>query len=247
MRMMIKVIGLVLAVLAGTARADAPKLDLKRTMVIDGVIMGGNLGKVQDAMDNFAKSADKSPVHLIINSPGGSVTSGFLFLNHVNAMKAQGIELRCYVPDVAASMAFQILLHCDKRFVLTRSFLLWHRVRVSSGGLFGSPITAPQAKYLAITLQKLDTFIFREVTEAMSEVSRSVLRYHFENETLHLGYDVASMAPRAFQSYDYIPGLFDALKNDKLPRTEQLFFFGRANSEEIIYQTTKVDYVEDNN
>lgn len=228
----------------------APHLNSDRALVIDGVIEGGNLSAVTEALDGFAASSDHSPVDLIINSPGGSVTTGFLFLNHMAAAQAQGIEIRCFVPNLAASMAYQILVQCDKRYALNDSFLLWHRVRTTVGGMFGAPMTAPAAKYLFVTLQKLDNTVFHQIHRAMYEVPVHILRYHFENETLHMGSDVAEMAPSYLQSYRYIPGLYEALRNTKLPRTTKASIFGLAGDDEIIYQTTKINssvWTGDNN
>lgn len=217
--------------LAGTA------IDLNHVAVIEGEIAGRSLVPVENYIDQQFAAGERS-VDLIINSPGGSVISGFLFINKMNQWQEQGMRIRCFVPQVSASMAFQITLHCSERHVLERAFLLWHRVRVQlGGGLGGSEtMTAPQAEYLATTLQREDDLIFDELREYMPEVSEKVLRYHFENETLHVGLHLHELAPHTFTSHKYIPGLYESLKNPKVVHSIQGGLFGLLG-EEIRYES----------
>ncbi len=214
---MIRKMLLVLAMCVSGVAISAPKLDPKRTAVIEGVIRGGNLGDVADALEKWSKDGSKKPASIIIDSPGGAVTTGFLFLNRMRAAQARGLVVNCYVPEVAASMAFQILMHCNSRHVLDRSFLLWHRVRIMGGF---TPLTAPLLKYLGFQLQKLDTTITKELTSVLGEdMTPAAISYHFENETFHVGVDLAEMAPSAIESYSSIPGLYELLANPDIPRT----------------------------
>ncbi len=205
---------------ACTAEAS-PKLNRERAAMISGVIQGTGLTSVGEALDKYASESSK-PIDLIINSPGGSIVPGFFFINKMEDLRAQGIKFNCFVPEVAASMAFQILLHlhCDERYVLDRSFLLWHRVRVYVGGMFGAPMTAPQAEYLATSLQAVDDVILSELKDVLGrDLSGAQINYHFENETLHVGQNLGRMAPRAFQSVKQVDGLYEAIQDEKLPRS----------------------------
>lgn len=208
-----------LVLLAATApvsrSAEGMRVGTSNTGVIDGVIRADNLDAVQDAL---LKAAPGSTFDLVINSPGGSVTTGFAFVSAMESAKQKGVAIRCFVPTVAASMAFQILLHCNERHVLDRSFLLWHRARVMMGGFFGGPMTAPQLLTLGRDLERLDEVILTEVLEYVN-MSGEDIRYHFEAETLHVGSVLCDLAKGSFTSHSAIPGLFEALQNMQLPRT----------------------------
>jgi hypothetical protein len=227
----LRLIILALALLSGTAHAKSGRLmqpspNASRTAVIEGPIYGGNLSAVEEAMAKWAADGSGEAIDLIINSPGGSVTTGFLFLNRLQAIKRQGIRVRCFVPDVAASMAFQILMHCDERYMNERAFLLWHRVRVQFGGFGGTVMTAPELTYLGWVLQQLDNIILKELDTVLGrDMSKDDIRFHFEKETLHTGIDLQVLAPQTFNAYPSIPGLYEALRNKKLPRTVQRSLF----------------------
>lgn len=226
---------LFVAALAVSHYAQALEVDASRAILIEGPI-GNNLKGVTDAINNYAKQS-KKPIDIILDSPGGAVVHGFLFINHMDKLKAEGIKFRCFVPGFAASMAFQILLQCNERYVLDRSFLLWHRVRINFGGMFGAPLTAPDALYFARELQKLDTFILKELYAELPGMSKSSIRYHFERETLHMGKDLAGLT-RSIKSRKYIKGLFEAMSSSTTPKTSSGIFGGKGPI--FIYQTDKV-------
>lgn len=208
------------------SRLAAPvvSLNLERAVAIDGPVYGNNLDEVGNAMMNFAKQSTEQ-IDIAINSPGGSVVTGFLFVNTMEAVKAKGVRLRCFVNGIAASMAFQILTHCDERYALSRSFLLWHRVRIQiGGGMFGGGaiITAPIATGMARSLQDIDNVILSELkTTVGQELSEADLLYHFEQETLHIGMNLHAIAPNFLTIARSIPGLIEAFSEKKVVKTKQ--------------------------
>ena len=213
------------------ACAAPPKIDPARTVVIAGPIVSNNIAPLAAALDKFSSTAPKEPVNIIIASPGGNVIDGFLFINQMEAIKDRGTEIRCFVPVMAASMAFQILLHCDSRYTLDYAFLLWHRVRVSGGD---GPITAPMALNLAAELERLDKTILRDVVENM-DLDENTIRYHFERETLHVGHDLAEMDPGFITSYKAIPGLVEAMNTSLRSKMPLMRLFDYFKPGEIVY------------
>jgi ATP-dependent protease ClpP protease subunit len=210
----------------------APKIS-ERNVVIQGEI-NRNVIEAGDRLEQLAQ-ASKEPIDIILNSPGGAVIPGFLFINRMNSLKAQGIKLRCYVQDFAASMAFQILMHCNERHILERSFLLWHRVRVQVGGMFGQPITAPEASKLSASLQAIDDLIIEELVSAMPQLDRVEIMYHLEDETLHTGITLGRAAPKTFTVHKYIPGLYKLLQTNA-PKSPE----GDLRLDGLVYRTTKI-------
>lgn len=221
-------------------RADM-EVDSKRTAVIDGIIARGNLEPIGDQM---LKWADKSTddITLIINSPGGEVLTGFFFINTLEEVKSRGINVRCIVPNMAASMAFQILVHCSERHALSRSMLLWHRVRTFLGF---RPVTAPAAAALAADLQRLDDVILRELNAAMPDSAKYV-EENFENETLHVGENLHMAQPEFITTHYNIRGLYDVLRNEKVLRSQQPGMFDQFfRTGEIVYISPYVDVTLD--
>lgn len=202
-----------------------PELNLDRAIAIDGVIMGGNLTEVGNALTKFSNEGT-GPIDIAINSPGGSVTTGFLFVNTMEAVKAKGVKLRCFVNGIAASMAFQILTHCDERYALSRSFLLWHRVRTGVEGI----VTAPLAEALYSSLQSIDDVILSEVRAVLAkDLKDEVILYHFEHETLHIGSNLAKLTPSFLSVYSSVPNLMEAFTDKRVVKSKiDMGFFGRG-------------------
>lgn len=213
---------------------EVPTVNVNRAIIINGVIAQGNILPLGDKL---LKLEGKEPVDIVINSPGGEVMTGFLFINQMEAIKANGVTIRCFVPTMAASMAFQILVHCDERYVLDKAFLLWHRVRVSLGGGLGGgvTVTAKAALDLYRDLNSADTLIFGEIVKALN-ISKAVAAFHFERETLHVGSQLGELAPDFCTSYSSIPGLQESLTNTKIPgASPPAGFKGHFGVGEIVY------------
>lgn len=214
-------------------------VDSDKAVVIDGVIAQGNILPLGKDLLERAERGDKE-VHMIINSPGGEVITGFLFLNMMEEAKSKGLKVTCFVPTVAASMAYQILLHCDERYTLEHAFLLWHRARVNVGGFGSAPMTSTDLLTLGNDLLKMDNMIFSKVLSTMGgEVSLKTLMYHFERETLHSGLNLSLMAPKFIQSHLYIKGLMSTLLDQKVPRN-QLLGRNALKNADIIYISDEI-------
>jgi ATP-dependent protease ClpP protease subunit len=206
----------------GPRASDSLAVQPKRSVVISGPIASGNTEPLGAMMLDWSRAAPKQPIDLILDSPGGDIYTGFQFINVMEAVRARGTPIRCFVPTIAASMAFQILLHCSERYTLDHAWLLWHGVRTYGGD---QAITASVARDLARELEIMDRAIMRELRDTLG-LADPVIRFHFERETLHRGYDLAEMAPKFIRSLPAVPGLYDALNSS--PRTELPDFFGAS-------------------
>lgn len=216
-----------------------------RALVIEGVIARGNVLPLGARMIEMSHDQSGQPIDLVISSPGGDVLTGFIFLNIMEQVKANGTEIRCFVPTMAASMAFQILVHCSERHVLDRAFLLWHRVRVSlGGGLFSNGVimTAPLAHDLMVDLAATDRVIFAELEEAI-DMPLKELRYHFEHETMHVGRNLGDSCPDFITSHKSIPGLLELMLDKKVPRNQAVDSRNAFQPGTIVYITNKQQQV----
>lgn len=171
----------------------APTLDPERTIVVAGPITGGIVGPVLNTLDKLA--ADKTkPVDLVISSPGGSIVAGYLIVDRLDALRAEGVKIRCTVRSVAASMAFQMLLHCDERYSTPHAFLLWHPVRV----FYQGALTADLSK-VAFIQMKLSDDMVREELYSTLPMKKELIDWHFTNETLHHAKQLHKAAPGFFK------------------------------------------------
>jgi ATP-dependent protease ClpP protease subunit len=193
---------------ASSVRAE--EFSPRNTLIIDQPIDRETMAPVMDKMNRLlALKQAPSEIKLIIDSPGGSVYTGFKFIVQMKALQARGTVIKCYVPGLAASMAFHILTHCDERTVVQESALLWHRARVF---VMMGAFTAPVARELARDLQQVDDHILREVKQALSSsMSDKEIEYHFERETLHIGRDLCAAVPKFCTAKAAIPGLLETL------------------------------------
>lgn len=222
------------------------------TLVLEGVITNSTIAPLSRYMDDIltepkatTQAADKparlpAEINIVISSPGGSVVAGFLFLDRMKAVQARGTVVNCYVADVAASMAFQILLQCDRRYATSTSFLLWHRARVSLG--FGGAMTGPEMASLGRQLKDLDEHIYNDVAASLSEdVPDHYIRFHFEKETLHTGANLGTVAPHFITVEAAIPGVYESLTNEKLVRSAKGGMFDMFAVGELIYINPYID------
>lgn len=226
-----------LAAITTTIAIGAPAVTVtsERTVYIYGPIYDGNILDLGERLVQWSKEDPSAPVTIVINSPGGEVYTGYIFYKYLDALHARGTHIRCVVKDMAASMAFQILTHCNSRYALSKSLLLWHRVRIS-GSL---TITAPLADTLRREMDLMDQRIYKEVVGAFPEVPDSVLSYHFEKETLHTAEDIRDhIDPDFLTVLPHIPGLID-IEDLDLP-TSSSSPFGEEQMDGIYHSTPEL-------
>lgn len=122
----------------------------------------------------------KEPIHVVINSPGGSVLAGYQIIQAMDIARNRNVEVVCAVGTMAASMAFQLLPHCDQRYALKKSLLLFHPARVFIQGA----LTADDAASIADDLNRIAKQGDYEVKEMMGVPSDEWYSFHNKNETM---------------------------------------------------------------
>lgn len=94
---------------------------------IHGVIDSSKRVAFQNWLDSWKNEKKLKNLFIEINSPGGSVFSGFSMYQSLNEFKAQkGVKIHCVVNGYGASMAFFMLQACDTRAMTLTSVLLAH-------------------------------------------------------------------------------------------------------------------------
>lgn len=232
------ILTLVIGMTSCTSHA-AEDFDPANTYIISGIIGQGNILGIGKELLERSRTGENEEVKLIISSPGGEITTGMLFISLMEEAKSNGLYIKCYVPDLAASMAFSILLHCSSRDALSNAVLLWHRARVIMGGLFGTPLTGPELAYTGLELMRMDNHILREVQERVGGDPKWV-RYHFEHETAHLAYDLHARSPYFITAHTSIPGLLSTL----LDSTKKNKNKAGADSQDYQFPAGEIIYVQ---
>lgn len=204
-------------------RTRAPdSVSVERTVMIDGVIAGRGLVAIGEQLVAWSLERSAEPVNVILNSPGGSVVAGSFFINQMEAVRGRGTRIRCFVQNFAASMAFSILLHCDERYALDNSYMLWHPVRVSGGGA----LTSREASVITKALASLDRWILNDVAAAIANLPPSEVEYHFHAETLHYARELEALDPEFITVKSSFPGLVETIASPRLKRSEVPMMFG---------------------
>lgn len=222
--------------------ASIPQPMQAESVSVQGVVTSKSVTRWLKQIDSISANwgdVRGKTLSLIINSPGGSVEAGLVLLSRLSDLQARGMNLRCYVTTVAASMAFQLYTQCNERYALTNSFLLWHRVRVFV--MFGV-ITGPTAENLAEDLLRYDRLIMRQLEVAFdvrgtrSSVDADFVQHHFDRETLWAAAELELEVPEFLVTADAIPGIYtivDALEKASPQKSDNPFDDLRMG--EIVY------------
>ena len=171
-----------------TSEVSILEVNPERTLRIFGEVNSGIISKANTILDMSEKSKD--PIYLVINSPGGSVIAGLQVISAMRIVRHRGVTIKCVVPMMAASMAFQIFAECDERYAFDNSLLLWHPIRVFMQG----PLTPKEAKDIARMMELYEKHMVDVLLDRL-DISREVFDYHYYSETLHLGIGLKEIAP----------------------------------------------------
>lgn len=170
------------------------------TMVIDGPITGDSVRELPDRI--LDQSTKSKVIVLLINSPGGEVYAGLNLIGAMKMAKSRGVRFDCAVTTMAASMAFQILANCDRRYVLNNTFLLWHPVRIGFMGV----ITPAQAYEMWQALTRIENVLVEDLRKQI-DFPEDLFWEHYHAETMWVASDLVKEIPGEFIMVDDIRGI----------------------------------------
>lgn len=190
-------IGLVMmAQLAPASTFSVPESDADRAIYLYGVIGG------RSALDLAAKlekmSEDERPIYIVINSPGGEVLTGLQIVSGIRLAKSRGVQVKCLVGMLAASMASIIFDECSERYALSQSLLLWHSIATNVGGGFfsmGVRMTPDLARTMAVSMEMLQQDIPKRLQQHLG----------FDDKTWHYLFDGESFITASWLHSQYNP------------------------------------------
>ena len=202
--------------LCATARAEESRSDAldwrsKQVLVVAGEIDNSLVPLSQQLMLAAKKSKE---VFIFINSPGGAVIPGNIFVQAMEVVKARGGTINCAVSNIAASMAMHILAHCSTRHILAGGYLLFHEVRAS----VPRAISPSEATTLLEALHAI-SFYLEEYLIGVLRTDRVFYDRHNKAETLWSAELFALMFPN-FQ--------LKIIRDIKLPKEAEDFLFAPA-------------------
>lgn len=200
--------------LKGTNKVIKHKhLDLSKkfVLVLEGTVEEDKMQKLADKLEEVPADGR---VHLIINSYGGSVDAGLIFINKVEAYKAQGKMkfLHCYIQDNAMSMAQIISSYCDGVLIHKFGSFMMHE---ASYGIRGSQ---SEVKGRVKWVEGFIAQIWADVAENYG-LSVAQLNDFMDKERF-------MTATEAVQ-YGFADGLYDTLYHEGfIPEEEKFNLFG---------------------
>ena len=207
------------------------KINPKRLVNLSGVIDERMFTKANELVS--LAELNSSPIDVVISSPGGSISHGLMLINAMKEVKAKGVVIRCYVPTLAASMAYVIFTQCDERYALPYATLLFHSPRV-----FGTfVITAQNSRQLANGLTQLENQLLGLILPVMGVTRENGGMWFVENyqeERLFLATELLSESPTKWftvvATIKGYPGTFPApypadgpqdRRNVKVPKVQE--------------------------
>lgn len=128
-------------------------------------------GPIEDAsaMQFMVETMNTAPLPglrlILIDSPGGSVPAGQQMIDIMEIEKKAGVKQVCVVTGMAASMAFNLLTHCDVRVAVPKARLLAHKIAIVLPPFFR--ITVPNMQRLIKDLDPIDAVFDRENAAAL--------------------------------------------------------------------------------
>lgn len=150
----------------------------KRTLYVTGP-MDGSVLRTAYLVERLS-AASTDDINIVINSPGGMVFAGWQLTQAMDVARERGAKVVCSVGVLAASMAFQLLPHCDERYAMKNTLLLFHPSRVFVRG----ELRADEAEYVAESLRKIDKAGLIEISEMLGSPNKKWLEKHHNAETL---------------------------------------------------------------
>jgi ATP-dependent protease ClpP protease subunit len=204
-----QLLALLLTLTYATSLTAAPEVKPpKRVIHIHDVITGMTILDQTDKLWMLSK-VSKKPVKIVINSPGGSIYAGLQFINAMTAAQKRGVKLHCYVSGIAMSMAFQILTHCDRRYAMEYSLVLWHPPRI--GGV--KYLTPQQAEVARRELMALEKDLVPQIIKTLNLPKRFVMM-HYYDETIWTATRLRRVSPGFLRIVDDIPGVASVWRPD---------------------------------
>ena len=127
------------------------------------------------SLTKWSRTAPKCDMEIVINSPGGSIVSGFAIVDFLQALRDDGHKIRTHAIGMAASMGAVLLQAGSVRSMGANSVLLIHQGSLGAVGSYGE--VEDQMKLMEMFHDRiLDLFVDR----AQGKVTRAYLKKNWQ-------------------------------------------------------------------
>lgn len=153
-------IGILLSTQLLSQSDDTVLLTDKNTVTFTGPVNDMSVANAQVKLGQISKNLNKNEIiYLVIDSPGGSVSAGNLFIDYANSLP-QKIKPICIF---CASMGYHMFQSFNERLVFSSSTLMSHRA--SLGGMGGQVPGELESrlKWIKDELLQMDTKVAKRV------------------------------------------------------------------------------------
>tara|TARA_R110000868_G_C10973188_1_gene771562 strand:+ start:92479 stop:93426 length:948 start_codon:yes stop_codon:yes gene_type:complete len=125
-------------------------LEAKNTVTYRGPVTSKSASAIQGKILALShKLSKKTPIYLILNTPGGSVGAGLDLIDFMRAIPQKVHTITLF----AASMGFQIAQNMDIRYITPNGTLMSHRAKLSG---FGGQLDGEFESRYAMIKRKVD-------------------------------------------------------------------------------------------
>lgn len=168
------------------------------------VLVEGEIRDLKEQSKKLMELAvqDSAPIYVFIDSYGGSVIAGGMFIQAIDRVKSYGVEVRCVVEGVAASMAMHIFANCSKRYAFETSLLLWHP---AYRYVRGAAITEKVAERISKQIKLLTELYEMRLKKALALKDEVYYEYYY-NEYFVTAWRLNKLTPSFMQIIDNAVG-----------------------------------------
>lgn len=152
-----------------TERDRAVKPGRIRHLYINDIVLGANVDKWIDALTHWELRDPGQPIHITINSPGGSVLDGFALYDTILRLRRKGHKVTTHGTGMIASMATILLQAGDERVLDANSWFMVHEVSAKSAG------SMSEMEDQAAFIKRLNDRIYDILSERSTLTKRQII------------------------------------------------------------------------
>ena len=161
-------------------------MDIASRLLDDNIIL--LTGEINDMMAEVVIAqllylGKEEPVHIYINSPGGSVTAGLAILDTMRLVKS---KIYTYCIGLAASMGAVLLSSGDRRYIVPHAEVMIHQPLGGTRGQASDIEIA--AEHISRTKKLLNTILAENCHKPYEDVSRDTERDNWKSAEEALEY-----------------------------------------------------------
>lgn len=130
-------------------------------------------------IQKLEKIKGTDPVLIKIDSYGGRLSVGRLWIDAIRTLQRAGVQVHCLNARKAESMALYIYMYCDQRWAYWHSVFMFHPIRRQ---IPPGRYTAAELRQHWIEVDALEV-PFKSKLRSMLPLDKETFEYHYSRET----------------------------------------------------------------